>query len=209
MPWERSSGSWVRKMDLEWVAAVTLPATVVATLLAQLFSRGDGSERRELSARRGGARAPGSAERDAMMRRGIVVAVFVLLGPTLAVESFAQGGLRWRGGGGWGPGTAYGRLFDVSTVETASGEVVSVDLITPRKGMTSGVHLVLDTDQGPLSVHLGPEWYVSRQETRIEPSDTVEALLRACRRPRDASRVCGASAHARRDQAASVVPFLS
>jgi len=109
-----------------------------------------------------------------MTKRGIVVAVFVLLGPTLAVQSFAQGGLRWRGGGGWGPGTAYGRLFDASTVETVSGEVVSVSLITPRKGMTSGVHLVVDTEQGPLSVHLGPEWYVSRQETRIEASDTVE-----------------------------------
>ncbi len=108
-----------------------------------------------------------------MTRRGIVVAAFVLLGCGVAEDSFAQG-LRWRGSGGWGPGAAYGRLYDPATVETVRGEVVSVDLITPRKGMTSGIHLVVDTDQGPLSVHLGPEWYVSRQETRIEANDAVE-----------------------------------
>jgi hypothetical protein len=108
------------------------------------------------------------------MRRAIVVAAAVFLSCGVAAESFGQNGMRWRGGGGWGPGTSYGRIFDPATVETIRGEVVSVDLITPRKGMTSGVHLVVKTEEGPLSVHLGPEWYVSRQETRIETNDTVE-----------------------------------
>jgi hypothetical protein len=108
------------------------------------------------------------------MRRAIVGVAAVLLSCGVAADSGAQNGMRWRGGGGWGPGTSYGRTFDPATVETIRGEVLSVDLITPRKGMSSGVHLVVKTDGEDLSVHLGPEWYISRQDTTIERGDSVE-----------------------------------
>jgi hypothetical protein len=65
-------------------------------------------------------------------------------------------------------------MYDPKTVETISGEVVSVDAITPMKGMGYGVHLVLKADKGPISVHLGPGWYLENQDVKVEPKDRVQ-----------------------------------
>lgn len=92
----------------------------------------------------------------------------------LTTASFAQQGMQWRGGGGWGAGGPYNRVYDLKTVETVSGEVVSVDVITPMKGMCYGVHLTLKTQKESISVHLGPGWYIENQDTKIEPKDKVE-----------------------------------
>jgi hypothetical protein len=91
-----------------------------------------------------------------------------------AVESFAQRGMKWQGSGNWGAGTEYGRLYNSQSMETISGEVASVDTITPIKGMSSGVHLMGKTDKETISVHLGPAWYIQRQDMKIVPGDKVE-----------------------------------
>jgi len=49
-----------------------------------------------------------------------------------------------------------------------------VDKITPMKGMYSGIHLVLKTDKEIIAVHLGPEWYIERQDVTLEKGDKVE-----------------------------------
>ena len=102
-----------------------------------------------------------------------VVSVVSIAVIVLAPAAFAQG-MKWHGSGGWGPGTAYGRIYDPKTVETVSGEVVKVDRITPMRGMSSGVHLVVKTDKGDVSVHLGPQWYLENQDVKIQPKDKVE-----------------------------------
>jgi len=68
-----------------------------------------------------------------------VVTIMTMLSLLSITEALAQGGIMWRGGGGWGPGTPYSRMYNLQTVETTSGEVVSVDKITPMKGMAYGV----------------------------------------------------------------------
>jgi hypothetical protein len=65
-------------------------------------------------------------------------------------------------------------MYDPKTVETVTGEVVKVDRITPMRGMSGGVHLVVKTDKGDVSVHLGPQWYLENQDVKIEPKDKVE-----------------------------------
>jgi hypothetical protein len=92
------------------------------------------------------------------------------------IDSFAQPGpgMRWRGSGGWGPGSPYNRMYDLKTVETLRGEVVSVSQITPNKGMGAGVHMTLNTGKETISVHLGPSWYLENQDVKIEPKDKVE-----------------------------------
>lgn len=82
-------------------------------------------------------------------------------------------GIGWRGGDGWGAGGHYGRLYDAKTVETIAGEVTAVEQMTPRD-MGPGVHLTLKTDKETVSVHLGPAWYIERQETRLAAGDKVE-----------------------------------
>lgn len=101
----------------------------------------------------------------------VVIAVFSLIHMS---QSFAQQGMQWRGGGGWGVGATYSRMYDPKTVETIRGEVVSVDVITPVKGMCYGVHLMVKTEKETISVHLGPGWYIENQDTRIEAKDKVE-----------------------------------
>jgi hypothetical protein len=85
-----------------------------------------------------------------------IVALFAFAG-----FSFAQprGGMMWRGSGGWGPGSQYSRMYDPKAVETIRGEVTSVDRITPAKGMSGGIHMLVKTDKETISVHLGPSWY--------------------------------------------------
>ena len=102
-----------------------------------------------------------------------VLAIAVL---TLCVvtESIAQGGMKWRGSGGWGPGGHYGRMYDPKSVEIVSGRVILVEKITPRTGMSYGVHATLQSEKETISVHLGPGWYIENQDVKIEPQDTIE-----------------------------------
>ena len=109
------------------------------------------------------------------MKRTITLMVMIsILSFLFGTESFAQQGMKWQGSGNWGPGTQYGRLYNPQTMETISGEVASVDTITPIKGMSSGVHLMVKTDKETISVHLGPAWYIQRQDMKIVPGDKVE-----------------------------------
>jgi hypothetical protein len=93
-----------------------------------------------------------------------------------AITSFAQPrqGMMWRGSGGWGPGAPYNRMYDPKAMETISGEVISIDRITPNKGMAAGIHMNVKTDKETISVHLGPSWYLENQDVKIEPKDRVE-----------------------------------
>jgi hypothetical protein len=79
-------------------------------------------------------------------------------------EAFAQRGVM----GG------YGGRYDPQTVETVSGEVISIDRVAYGRGRYYGVHVVLKTAAGELSVHLGPSWFVDRQTMKIAPHDALE-----------------------------------
>ena len=104
------------------------------------------------------------------MKKTIAAAVLVV---ALAFTASAFAAPRM-GMGGWGMGTKYGRMYNPQTVETISGEVVKVEKITPMKGMSSGIHILVKTDTGEISVHLGPSWYIDKQDTKIAVGDKVE-----------------------------------
>jgi hypothetical protein len=109
-----------------------------------------------------------------MKKIGILVAAISILSLLLITDSFAQRGMIWKGSGGWGMGTQYGRMYSPKTVETISGEVVSIDKITPMKGMSYGIHLTVKTNKETISVHLGPGWYIESQDIKIMPNDKVK-----------------------------------
>lgn len=109
-----------------------------------------------------------------MKKNVYIMTVMLSLGALLiAAESSAQRGMGWKGSGGWGMGTAYGRMFNPATVETLSGEVISLDRMIPMKGMSYGVHLTLKTDKETVSVHMGPAWFLDNQEITIQPKDKI------------------------------------
>ena len=108
--------------------------------------------------------------------RTLVVLVPLLIGSASFAIAQPTNGPRGGGpGGGWGPGSPYGRMYDPKTVETVAGEITSVDKITPTRGMSRGVHITLKTDKGEiLPVHLGPEWYIDKQTIALKQGDKVQ-----------------------------------
>lgn len=110
-----------------------------------------------------------------MKKTVIVFIILSIITLGLSAESFAQrGAMKWKGSGGWGPGTPYNRMYDPAKVETISGTIESVGTAVPMKGMYAAVALTLKTDKETIAVHLGPEWYIGRLDTKIAKGDTVE-----------------------------------
>ncbi|HLO27273.1 MAG TPA: DNA-binding protein [Geobacteraceae bacterium] len=105
-------------------------------------------------------------------RFGAMLIAVVMVSTAVSVS--AAPGKGGPGSGGWGMGGAYQRTYNPATVETVSGEVISVDQITPMKGMGAGIHLQLKTDKETISVHLGPAWFIDRLDTRVEKGDKID-----------------------------------
>jgi hypothetical protein len=112
-----------------------------------------------------------------MMKNIIFLAAVAVAALLLAATNcLAQRGtgMMGRGSGGWGPASQYNRFYDPKTIETITGEVTKVDRITPGKGMSGGIHMLVKTDKETISVHLGPSWYLENQDVKIEAKDKVE-----------------------------------
>ena len=111
-----------------------------------------------------------------MKRMLTIIGMATLVGvASVAAAQPAPGrGIKWHGSGGWGMDSQYTRTYDVKAVETVSGTVVRVERITPMRGMSAGVHMILKTDAGEVSVHLGPAWYIERQDVKLAPGDMVQ-----------------------------------
>jgi len=77
-------------------------------------------------------------------------------------------------GGGWGMGSSYQRMYNPATVETVTGTVQSVQKTTPMRGMQYGIHLIVKTDKETIPVHLGPGWFIEKQDQQIAKGDSVE-----------------------------------
>jgi len=109
------------------------------------------------------------------MRRKSIISLVVAVSMLFTAAIVTAGPwMGWRGSGGWGMGSQYNRMYNPSTVETLSGTVEAVNKVTPMKGMNSGIHVILKTDKETISVHLGPEWYVERLDTKIQAGDKIE-----------------------------------
>jgi len=110
------------------------------------------------------------------MKKLVRAVVAGLLGLILAGGAWAQPGMGMGPGQarGWGAGDPYSRLYNPKTVETLSGDVVSVERFTPGRRMSYGVHFILKTDKETISVHLGPSWNVEKQPLTLAPGDKVE-----------------------------------
>ena len=73
----------------------------------------------------------------------------------------------------WGAKGQYCRMYDPRTVETVNGEITAVRKFTPPGKGADGSRFTLKTDQGPIEVILGPNWYVERQSFGLAPQDKV------------------------------------
>jgi hypothetical protein len=108
-----------------------------------------------------------------MKGNGPISALVLIMALTLACGPEPQGGP------GSGGEAGYGRMYDPKTVETVSGEVLSVAKNTDR-GQDSGVSLTLRTAQETILVYLGPDWFLARQDLALAPRDRVEITGSQC-----------------------------
>jgi len=107
-----------------------------------------------------------------MKKLMVVSSLLVLL--LVAAVAAAQPWQGWKGSGGWGMQGGYHRMYDPSKAEMVSGEVISVEQITPMRRMGMGIGFKLNTGKETLLVHLGPQWYIERQDIKITAGDKVE-----------------------------------
>jgi hypothetical protein len=99
-----------------------------------------------------------------MSRLRIAVVGAAILTLALTSGAFAQRGP--------GPRDWYGRMYNPQTVETISGQVMSVDTITRNR--FPGMHLTVQTDKETVDVHLGPAWYIDQQPVKFAVNESVE-----------------------------------
>lgn len=73
-----------------------------------------------------------------------------------------------------GYGQHQGMIFNSNQLETVTGKVLQVDRWTNGEWEKGGVHVVLQTDNETMDLHLGPSWYIDNQDIRIEPNDQIQ-----------------------------------
>ena len=61
------------------------------------------------------------------------------------------------------------RQYDPTTVETIAGDVTNINRVGQQ-----GVHLLVQTDDETIDVHLGPEWYLEEQDFVLATGDRIE-----------------------------------
>lgn len=105
---------------------------------------------------------------------GMMTLLLLIFSVSLAFAQRERGERGWQGSGGWGMGKEYQRMYDPAKAETISGTIESVDKIIPFKGMSYGVHIQLKGDKETISIHLGPSWYIDRQDIKIEKGNVIE-----------------------------------
>ena len=110
-------------------------------------------------------------EKEKKMKRFVCVTMALLVVLLTGTSALAQG---MGGSGGWGMRGSYQRMYNPATVESVSGQVVSVETMMPMKGMGSGIHLTLKTDKETIPVHLGPSWFIERLDSKIAKGDRIE-----------------------------------
>ena len=103
-----------------------------------------------------------------MCRIPKVLVLAGLLGVVWLVDSAVA-----QSGGGWRRGDQVDRLYDPSKLISLEGEVVGVEKSVSVEKQSHGVHLMVDTGDEILPVHLGPLWFIETLDTEIAKGDRV------------------------------------
>jgi len=102
------------------------------------------------------------------------LALTCLLGLLLgSATGLAQDRFRWPGTGGWSATSPYVRQFDTNSLVTLRGWVVRLESFRPGGGASPGLRAVVQSGSDKVTVHLGPRWFLERQELQLQPKDPV------------------------------------
>jgi hypothetical protein len=77
--------------------------------------------------------------------------------------------------GGWENGGKYDQYFRSGQRESFKGVVMGFKEIVPLPGMSPGIALLVKDASGDvITVHLGPKWFVTPEDTGIKRDDQVK-----------------------------------
>ena len=71
-------------------------------------------------------------------------------------------------------GAVRARRYDTQTVETVRGTIIAIEKVAYRGRRGYGIHLLLKTAAGEVSVHLGPSGFIARQHLKLAPREMIE-----------------------------------
>jgi hypothetical protein len=74
---------------------------------------------------------------------------------------------------GWWRGADYVPLYDPASIEVVHGTIVEMGFHTPRYMPGLGWHLTLRTADDTRTVHLGPDWFLRRQDFPLAAGDEI------------------------------------
>jgi len=79
----------------------------------------------------------------------------------LAVFWVIAGLAQARDMGGWEADGAYNKLYNASELDRIKCKMIKVTEVTPMKGMSPGIALIVDDGDGEeIMVHVGPKWFL-------------------------------------------------
>jgi hypothetical protein len=93
-----------------------------------------------------------------------------------ATSGYAKECARCRLEKAWGLAAQPSDLFDPETMARFDGQVISIEEVSPDKELTPGTYVLLKTNEGNMSVRLGPADYLKRQGFTIRPYDRLEVM---------------------------------
>ena len=77
--------------------------------------------------------------------------------------------------GGWGVDDKYNRLYNAVDVEDMKVKVLDVIEVTPLPGMSPGVGLVIEDEEGDeMVVHVCPAWYKRPEKVGVRKGDKIK-----------------------------------
>lgn len=108
-----------------------------------------------------------------MKKLSIIIISISILGLVSATNILAQNGMGGQKGKGMGKHANMQRMYDTKTVETINGEITSIDKMQSKNGKNEGIHLVLKTNNEKIPVHLGPSWFIDKQDIKFALNDKL------------------------------------
>ena len=100
----------------------------------------------------------------------ILLSIFLLIG-VFTAGALAQPPGKGSASEGW----PQGRMYNPKTVTKLDGKIESIEKVTAgRMDIPARVLLKLKTAKETVTVYLGPDWYLEKQELKLSPGDYIQ-----------------------------------
>lgn len=102
-----------------------------------------------------------------MMKKTLII---LFLTATL---SGCASNVKWQGQEGWGSDSQYLDLYNDEQIETNLVEILEVSLLRVPGTNEKAVVIKVKTYDKAFTVHLGPKWYIEKQELILKKGDMI------------------------------------